>query len=156
MLVRIDDDEGFLQSVLFSDEATFHVSGLLNRYNVRIWGSENPHESREFERDSPNFKVLCGLMRNRIIGPFFFIENTIAANVYLDMLNFAEPQLEDLQPHVIFQQDGAPPPPLLGSVCSWLSEWTLSWSVDWKGWPDSLATSFARHNPSGLLFMGLC
>jgi hypothetical protein len=49
-------------------------------------------------------------MRNRIIGPFFFIENTITANVYLDMLmNFEVPQLEDLQPHVIFQQDVAPP-----------------------------------------------
>jgi hypothetical protein len=31
MLARNDDDEGFLQSVLFSDEATFHVPGLLNR-----------------------------------------------------------------------------------------------------------------------------
>jgi hypothetical protein len=49
-------------------------------------------------------------MRNRIISPFFFTENTITANIYLDMLmNFAVPQLEDLQPHVIFQQDGAPP-----------------------------------------------
>jgi hypothetical protein len=45
-LARIDDDEGFFQTVLFSDEATFHVSELLNRHNVRIWGSENRHESR--------------------------------------------------------------------------------------------------------------
>ena len=45
-----------------------------------------------------------------IIGPFFFIENTVTGNSYLDMLvNFAVPQVEHLQPTIIFQQDGAPP-----------------------------------------------
>ncbi|KMQ81391.1 transposable element tc3 transposase, partial [Lasius niger] len=49
-------------------------------------------------------------MHNKIIGPFFFIETTVTGCVYLDMLqNFALPQLEELQPIVYFQQDGAPP-----------------------------------------------
>jgi hypothetical protein len=33
----------FLEMAQFSDEATFHVSGAVNRRDVRIWGSENPH-----------------------------------------------------------------------------------------------------------------
>jgi hypothetical protein len=33
----------FLEKLQFSDEATFHVSGAVNRHSVRIWGSENPH-----------------------------------------------------------------------------------------------------------------
>lgn len=42
------------------------------------------------------------------IGQFFFHEKTINCNIYLDMLeNFAYPQLEDLQPDVILQQNGA-------------------------------------------------
>ena len=49
-------------------------------------------------------------MHNCIIGPFFFSESTVDSAVYLDMLQeFAVPQLEHLQPDVIFQQDGAPP-----------------------------------------------
>ncbi|XP_063240478.1 uncharacterized protein LOC134541176 [Bacillus rossius redtenbacheri] len=110
MLARMDVEEDFLGRILFTDEAMFHVSGLLNRHNVRIWGSENPHASRALVRDSPKFYVWCGLMSTRIIGPFFFAEKTITANVYLDMLTeFAVPQLDGIQHHVILQQDGAPP-----------------------------------------------
>ncbi|KAJ4447016.1 hypothetical protein ANN_09004 [Periplaneta americana] len=42
MLDKVDDDDTFLTRVCFSDEATFHVSGKVNRHNCRIWGSENP------------------------------------------------------------------------------------------------------------------
>ena len=40
VLQRIDDDNDYLNSVVFSDEATFHVSGKVNKHNIRIWGSE--------------------------------------------------------------------------------------------------------------------
>jgi hypothetical protein len=32
---------GLLRSCLFSDEATFHVCGKVNRHTVRICGTEN-------------------------------------------------------------------------------------------------------------------
>ena len=57
MLQRIFEDEAFLKLVCFSNEATFHVSGKLNKHNVRIWGSENPHATRELQRDSPKVNV---------------------------------------------------------------------------------------------------
>ncbi|KFM73429.1 Zinc finger MYM-type protein 1, partial [Stegodyphus mimosarum] len=54
--------------------------------------------------------VWCELMHDRVIGPFFFTEQTVSSVVYLDILqNFVFPQLEELQPHVFLQQDGAPP-----------------------------------------------
>lgn len=110
MLERISEDETFLNRVCFSDEATFHVSGKLNTHNVRIWGSENPHMTRKLQRDSPKVNVWCGIMCSRIIGPFFFDEPSITANVYLDLLTeYVAPQLHDLQPTIIFQQDGAQP-----------------------------------------------
>ena len=39
ILQRISEDETFLKRVCFSDETTFHVSGKLNKHNVRIRGS---------------------------------------------------------------------------------------------------------------------
>ncbi|GBN44650.1 hypothetical protein AVEN_47710-1 [Araneus ventricosus] len=43
MLHHIDVDNDFLQRIIFTDEATFHVSDHVNKHNTRIWGSENPH-----------------------------------------------------------------------------------------------------------------
>ena len=62
MLERISEDETFLRRVCFSNEATFHVSGKLNKQNVRIWGSEKFHGTREIERNSPKVNVWCGIM----------------------------------------------------------------------------------------------
>ena len=59
MLQRISEDEAFLKRVCFSNEATFHVSEKLNKHNIRILGSENPHASRELQQDSPKVKTHC-------------------------------------------------------------------------------------------------
>lgn len=107
MLLKIDNDNGYLQKVVFSDESTFHINGIVNRHNCRIWGSENPRVVREMERGTPKINVWCGLTYETVIGPFFFVEKTINANVYLDMLqNYAIPQIPQ---GYVFQQDGAPP-----------------------------------------------
>ena len=74
MLNRLDSHPGFLKRVCFSDESTFYVSKLLNRHNLRIWGSENPHDTCELERDSPKLNVCCEIMHDKINGPFFFAE----------------------------------------------------------------------------------
>ena len=110
MLHRLDSDPGFLNRVCFSDESTFHFSGLIYSHNSRIWGLQNPHETYELERDSPKLNVWCGIMHDKIIGPFFFAEKSIAAQIYLDLLTeYVSPQLEQYQPLVIFQQLSAPP-----------------------------------------------
>ena len=106
---RLDSDPGFLKRVCFNDESTLHVSGLINRHNSGIWGSQNPHEIYELERDSPKLNVWCGIMHDKTIGPFFFAEKSIAAQINLDFLTeYVSPKLEQYQPRVIFQQDDAP------------------------------------------------
>ena len=50
MLDRLNSNPGFLKRVCFSNELTFHVSGLLNRHNLRIWSSENPHDTCELPK----------------------------------------------------------------------------------------------------------
>ncbi|KAJ4449143.1 hypothetical protein ANN_00538 [Periplaneta americana] len=47
------ENDNFLDCVVFSDESTFHLSGNVNTHNVRIWESKNPHEFVQSERDSP-------------------------------------------------------------------------------------------------------
>ena len=106
-LTRLDEDNNFLNKVAFSDESTFYVCGKVNTHNVRIWGSTNPHM---VICDSLKVNVWCCVMVDRIIGPFFFVEQTVNATTYKDMLElYAIPQLSDLQPAAVFQQDGAPP-----------------------------------------------
>lgn len=69
---KLCNDDAFVSNLLFSDEATFHISGKVNRHNCRIWGTENPNETVEHERDSLKVNVWCALGINRIIGPYFF------------------------------------------------------------------------------------
>lgn len=57
ILDRVDYDKDFLARIMFSDEATFHVSEKVNKQNVRISRSENPHSTAEHIRDGP--KLLC-------------------------------------------------------------------------------------------------
>lgn len=110
MLNKIEGDNEYLQKVMFSDECTFFVSGHVNRHNVRIWGTENPRSTREHIRGSPKVNVWCALMHNKVIGPFFFAENTITGISYCDMIQeYLLPQVEEMQPAILFQQDGAPP-----------------------------------------------
>ena len=122
MLDRLDSDPGFLKRACFSDESTLHISGLLNRHNLRIWGLENPHDTCELKRDSPKLNMWCGIIHDKIIGPFFFSEKSITAQIYLDVLTkYLSPQLEQYQSQVIFQQAVHP---LIGApdVCHFLNE----------------------------------
>jgi len=65
-------EEGFHDRVVFSDESTFHISGKVNKHNVRIWGTENPLEIVQHERASPKINVFCAMSTERFMGLFFF------------------------------------------------------------------------------------
>ena len=105
-----DDHEDYLKKVMVTDEAWFHVSGKVIRHNERIWGSENPHMVIEHIHDSPKDNVWCDLLHDRLVGLFFFAEDTMTSTIYMNMSEgFAVPKIEDLQPDIIFQQDCAPP-----------------------------------------------
>jgi hypothetical protein len=107
MLSRLDDDDVFMKHVVFSDDATFHVSGKVNRHNCRIWRSENPHKVMAHEHDAPKFNMWCALTSDSVIGPFFFEEATVTGASYLNMLqNYAITRISQVY---FFQQDGAPP-----------------------------------------------
>lgn len=104
------EEDNFAERLIFSDESTFHLSGKVNRHNVRIWATENPTAVIEHERDSPKLNVFCAISVTKVYGPFFFMEKTVTGITYLDMLqNWLFPQIEDDSDDFIFVQDGAPP-----------------------------------------------
>jgi hypothetical protein len=107
ILNEIDKDEQFLHRVMFSDEATFRVSGHVQRHNIRIWANKRPHDFFKHKRDIPKVNMWCALTRDRVIGPCFFAELTVTSHNYLNMFElFAVTQIDD--DNMIFQQDGAP------------------------------------------------
>ena len=65
-----------VESIVFSDTATFHLSAKVNRYNVRIWGAANLHFIVEHFRFIPLLIILSigaflwKLARKfRLVGP---------------------------------------------------------------------------------------
>ncbi|XP_068083439.1 uncharacterized protein [Anabrus simplex] len=107
---RIEEDDDFLDRVVFSDQATFHISGKVNKQNVNIWGATNPHCYVEHVRNSPKVNVFCVISNTKVYGPFFFHEQTVTGPTCLDMLaEWLLPQLSDDRDDCVLQQDGAPP-----------------------------------------------
>jgi hypothetical protein len=80
-------DDHFLEKAQFSDKATFHVSGVVNRRNVRIWGSEDSHVYVQHQRDFPKVYVLCAISGQKVYGQFSFAEETVTSMTYMDMLH---------------------------------------------------------------------
>jgi len=71
MLQNMEDDI-YLQRLIFSDETAFHVSGKVNRHNVRIWGLQNTQEALEHDRDSTKVNVLCALSQKKSLWAVLF------------------------------------------------------------------------------------
>jgi hypothetical protein len=103
-------DDNLLSKIIFSDEATFHLSGKVNRHNVRIWESENPHVTLEVERDSAKINVFFAVSERTVYGPFIFEGQTVSGQSYLEMLtNWLIPELAAESGDYLLQQDGTPP-----------------------------------------------
>lgn len=112
-LGMLDQNPHFFWDVCFSDEATFHSNGSLNRHNSHYWSPVNPHWYREvLNQHRWSLHVWIGICHGQVIGPHFF-ERTINGQIYLNFLQNDFPTyLEniplDARLRLWFQQDGAP------------------------------------------------
>jgi len=106
-----NDHPLFLDNIVFSNEATFELTGNVNRHNCKYWSDINSHWMRK-NQHSQKVNVWGGIFRGRPIGPFF-IEGNLTAQMYKAMLReqitsaiqkLASQNLDD----IYFQQDGAP------------------------------------------------
>lgn len=112
MMNHIDINANFVNNVVFTDEATFTLSGFVNRHNCRYWADENPYWMEENHTQYPQkLNVWAGIIGGHIIGPFFLRENLTAVR-YLHLLRERiVPALNRLflADVIWYQQDGAPP-----------------------------------------------
>jgi len=111
VLNKIREDDQFLDKIIWSDEASFKLSGHVNRHNCVYWYDENPHLTMTTELNQPGVTVWASLCSGGVIGPVFF-ERTIDGGIYLDMLRkTAVPRMQAMPNfgQMLFQQDGAPP-----------------------------------------------
>lgn len=110
---QINNDNNFFIYVLFSDEATFQSTGVLNRHNSHYWSPVNPHWMQEIDHQHRwSITVWCGIVNGYLVGPYFFDRN-VGRHSYLQLLRDELPILlenVDLFTRArIWQQDGAAP-----------------------------------------------
>lgn len=109
-----EQDELFLNSILWTDESQFTREGANNFHNLHTWSQENPHSPRVVSsqyRFSVN--VWAGIIGHRILGPIF-LPNRLNGPLYLEHLNEVNHIIEEEVPvgirnRIIYQHDGAPP-----------------------------------------------
>jgi hypothetical protein len=56
-LIWTDNDNSFLDTDFFNNELILNVTGMVNRHNSRIWGSENPHVVHDYEHGNSKLNM---------------------------------------------------------------------------------------------------
>ena len=111
ILAEMNIQQDTVNLMAFSDEATFHTSGHVNRHNTIFFGMENPRVIREHECESPKVNVWWDVTAAGVIGPYFFDIPTVTSDVYLQMVQQYAINELPLQIRLAgyFQQDSALP-----------------------------------------------
>ena len=110
----IENNSNFLSNILWTDEAKFQRTGLVNRHNSHYWALENPSWGDSVRHQLRwSINVWCGIWKNRLVGPVFY-EGTLTGQRYLQLLQDNIPEfLEDIPLAELctiwFQHDGAAP-----------------------------------------------
>jgi hypothetical protein len=87
--------------------------GIVNTHNIQNWAQEDPHFTRERERQVRwSLNVWAGLQGDCIIGPYLLPERLTAATYYAFMDEALPVLPEDVPPAtrelMWYQLDGAP------------------------------------------------
>lgn len=89
-----------------------HLNGRVNRHNCVYWSQDNPHVIMEHELNLPGVTVWCGVPVRGIVGPYFFFNETVNSEHYLQFLEELRAALDNdarfAGHEIILQQDGAP------------------------------------------------
>lgn len=87
ILIKYQENENFLNNIIWTDEAKFSKNGMHNRHNSHYWATENPHMVRETNfQDSFSFNVFCAIKSNQILCFHIYQEN-LNGERYSEILN---------------------------------------------------------------------
>jgi hypothetical protein len=105
----LEQEDDYVERILWSDEAHFHLDGSLSTRNCVIWSSSNPQAAVIHSMHPQRVTVWCGFTAKFILPPAFIEGETVNGERYLRILQ--EHMLPNLprRKSVVFMQDGAPP-----------------------------------------------
>lgn len=107
------ENRNLLSRILWTDEATFRSDGGVNTHNMHYWAANNPRWMQEVQHQGRwSVNVWCGILGNKIIGPFIWNEPLRGEN-YLNFLRNNLPVLLEDVPletrrTMFLQHDGCP------------------------------------------------
>lgn len=114
LLLRCQEDERFLEDIIWTDEAKFTRNGMYNRHNSHYWSDVNPNLIRPVHhQDTWSFNIFCAIKYNRVLC-FHIYQETLNSTRYLNILETVVlPAVENLPlleyTRAVYQHDGAPP-----------------------------------------------
>ena len=82
-------DQEFLHRIWLSDEANFHLDGLVNSQNFRYWSTEPPDAIAGSPLHSAKCTAWCAISSRGIIGPFCF-EDASGSSVTVNAERYRE------------------------------------------------------------------
>lgn len=105
----LDQEDDYVERIMWSDEAHFDLDGSLSTRNCIIWSSSNPYASVTHSLHPQRVTVWCGFTAKFILPPAFIEGATVNGERYLRILQ--EHMLPNLprRKSVVFMQDGASP-----------------------------------------------
>ena len=105
---QIEQKPLFLNNIWFSEEAHFHLSGHVNKQNMRFWGSENPHEIVEKPLKVEKCTAWCAMSTHGIIGPYFFEEPETGNALTINQERYRHMSSASFGPHcyVVLRTEG--------------------------------------------------
>jgi len=99
------------ESILWSDEAVFHIGGFVNRHNCYYWAAHDPEMTVEKMQNRPKVILWCGMTATRVIGPYL-LRDTMNAERYLQILEdyvWSIASGWENNDELVFMHDGTPP-----------------------------------------------
>jgi hypothetical protein len=76
MWYGFEEDESLFERVIFSDGHSFCVSGKVNTQNMRVWGSEQPHDSVTRRGQPQSQCVLCYKLHENLWSILFHLKKS--------------------------------------------------------------------------------
>lgn len=113
VMEKCNNNDNFLQNIIFTDESSFPLHGNHNPQIVRYWSRERQHLTYNARTQYPQkLNVWTGFLNNHIAGPFFINGNLNShkyLNLFQDDIVPAIDRLPDINiNNVWFQQDACP------------------------------------------------
>lgn len=107
MIERIENEDDFVNRLVFADEANFHLTGHVNRHNCFYYSVTDPNVIWEKPVNSPRVCVWAAISNSGVIS-FKIVRNNMDGDNFLSICeeNIKPIFLND--PTKILVQDGAP------------------------------------------------